>query len=87
VIDPKDIPDSAVEAAMDAQYASHEDAISEYLMREAIQAAVNDMLGDPVGWVLDWPEEPELGRYFSESPSSAARSRALYAIKQGASRE
>ena len=33
----------------------------------------------PVAWLIDWPEEPELGHYFSDEPNEYARSRPLYA--------
>jgi hypothetical protein len=32
----------------------------------------------PVAWLIDWPEEPELGYYFSDEPNEHARSRPLY---------
>lgn len=31
----------------------------------------------PVAWLIDWPGEPELGHYISESPAYSGRSRAL----------
>lgn len=31
----------------------------------------------PAGYLIDWPDEPELGFYFSEEPNEMARSRAL----------
>jgi hypothetical protein len=31
----------------------------------------------PVAWLIDWPDEPDLGHYFAEEPSPTARSRAL----------
>ena len=33
----------------------------------------------PLAWLIDWPEEPELGHYFSDEPNEHARSRPLYA--------
>ncbi len=33
---------------------------------------------EPVAWVIDWPEEPELGHYFSDESNPTARSRPLY---------
>lgn len=33
---------------------------------------------EPVAWMIDWPDEPELGHYFAEAPSEAGRSRPLY---------
>jgi len=32
----------------------------------------------PVAWLIDWPEDPELGHYFSGVPNEHARSRPLY---------
>ncbi|MFA9439450.1 hypothetical protein ACDA63_07415 [Uliginosibacterium sp. sgz301328] len=32
----------------------------------------------PAGYIVDWPDEPDLGAYFSEEPNDSARSRALY---------
>ncbi|MBA1179578.1 hypothetical protein G7008_03590 [Pseudomonas psychrotolerans] len=34
----------------------------------------------PVAWMIDWPDEPELGHYFSESPDelTGSRSRPLF---------
>ena len=43
--------------------------------------------GEPVGWLIDWPEEPELGYYISDNPSEYARSRPLYIAPQPAERE
>lgn len=34
---------------------------------------------EPVAWIIDWPDEPELGHYLAERPSRAGRSRQLYA--------
>lgn len=34
---------------------------------------------EPVAWIIDWPEAPELGHYLAEEPSPAGRSRGLYA--------
>lgn len=33
---------------------------------------------EPVAWLVDWPDEPELGHYFSEEPNENARSKPLY---------
>lgn len=35
----------------------------------------------PLAWLIDWPEEPELGHYFSDEPNERARSRPLYAAR------
>jgi len=32
----------------------------------------------PVAWLIDWPDEPELGHYFAEEPSELRRSMPLY---------
>ena len=34
--------------------------------------------GEAVGYLNDWPDEPELGDYFSHDPCEGARSRPLY---------
>lgn len=39
---------------------------------------------EAVGWIIDWPGEPELGHYFSERPSKSGRSRPLYTAQQPA---
>lgn len=46
----------------------------EYLIAQASAAPEQE----PVAWMIDWPEEPELGHYFSDESSPAARSRPLY---------
>lgn len=33
----------------------------------------------PVAWMIDWPDEPELGHYFGEEPNPSGRSVPLYA--------
>jgi len=45
------------------------------LPSDAAQAPV----APPVAWMIDWPDEPELGHYFGEEPNSGARSMPLYA--------
>lgn len=40
--------------------------------------------GEPVAWLIDWPDEPELGHYFSESRSDAGRCTPLYTAPQPA---
>ncbi|MGS0941602.1 hypothetical protein ACVA51_13720 [Pseudomonas luteola] len=54
---------------------SREDA-----MYAAWQArAARTASAEPVAWVIDWPDEPELGHYFSESADTiSGRSRPLY---------
>lgn len=32
---------------------------------------------EPVAWLIDWPDEPDLGHYLAESPAEIGRSRAL----------
>ena len=39
---------------------------------------------EPVAWLIDWPDEPELGGYFSEEPCETGRSRPLYTAPQPA---
>ena len=34
--------------------------------------------GEPAAYLIDWPDEPELGHYFSESPTETGRCRPLY---------
>ncbi|MEI4518646.1 MULTISPECIES: hypothetical protein [unclassified Stenotrophomonas] len=38
----------------------------------------------PVAWLIDWPDEPDLGHYFAEEPSINARSQPLYTHPQPA---
>lgn len=88
MINPKDIPDSAVGAWREAFWGHNGDGS----MKAAIAAALNDMLGEPVAWMrrnityfaVDGRTEGE--RVVSERrvyPDDVP----LYAIKQGASRE
>lgn len=35
-------------------------------------------VGEAVAWLIDWPDEPELGHYFSEDRNENGRSRPLY---------
>lgn len=46
-------------------------AYAEEAVRQALAAQV------PVAWLIDWPDEPELGHYLSESPADNGRSRPL----------
>lgn len=46
-------------------------AYAEEAVRQALAAQV------PVAWFIDWPDEPELGHYFAESPADCGRSRPL----------
>ena len=34
--------------------------------------------GEPVAYLINWPDEPELGNYFAESPTETGRCRPLY---------
>ncbi|MDR5765002.1 Lar family restriction alleviation protein [Caballeronia sp. LZ028] len=37
--------------------------------RRALSASIADTAGaKPVAWLIDWPDEPELGHYFAENP-------------------
>lgn len=44
--------------------------------RTALEAALKP--GEPVAWIIDWPNEPDLGHYFSEEKTDAGRCRPLY---------
>lgn len=37
---------------------------------------------EPVGYMIDWPDEPELGHYFAEKANDGARSQALHTATQ-----
>lgn len=37
---------------------------------------------EPVGYMFDWPDEPELGHYFAEKAHDGARSQALHTAAQ-----
>ena len=41
-------------------------------------ASVAANAGEPVAYLIDWPDEPELGHYFAESPTETGRCRPLY---------
>lgn len=45
---------------------------------EAFLAQAEARGDEPVAWLIDWPDEPELGHYFAEEPNEGARSRPLY---------
>lgn len=45
----------------------------------AIAAPTAQTEQQPLAWLIDWPEEPELGHYFSDEPNEHARSSPLYA--------
>jgi hypothetical protein len=48
--------------------------------RDALLAAAGKeaVKGEPVAWLIDWPDEPDLGHYFGEEPNEFARSVPLY---------
>ena len=37
---------------------------------------------EPVAWMIDWPDEPELGHYFAEDPTDTGRSQPLHTAAQ-----
>ena len=41
-------------------------------------ASVAASAGEPAAYLIDWPDEPELGHYFSESPTETGRCRPRY---------
>lgn len=41
-------------------------------------ASIAANAGEPAAYLIDWPDEPELGHYFSESPTETGRCRPLY---------
>lgn len=41
-------------------------------------ASLSANAGEPAAYLIDWPDEPELGHYFSESPTETGRCRPLY---------
>lgn len=51
---------------------------------EAIEREVLRKLRErePSGYLIDWPDEPDLGDYFSTEPSGCGRSRPLYIIPE-----
>jgi hypothetical protein len=55
-------------------------------LAEAIIAKFPHLQGEavPVAWLIDWPDEPDLGHYFAEEPSINARSQPLYTHPQPA---
>lgn len=42
------------------------------------RASLSANAGEPAAYLIDWPDEPELGHYFSESPTETGRCRPLY---------
>ncbi len=83
MIDPKDIPDSAVEAAVRAYVACQGN--SSEIFRDTIAAALNDMLVGPVGYAVEGLKDG--WQYEVTTYREDASDVPLYAIKQGASRE
>ena len=41
-------------------------------------ASLSANAGEPVAYLINWPDEPELGNYFAESPTETGRCRPLY---------
>ena len=41
-------------------------------------ASIAANAGEPAAYLIDWPDEPELGHYFSESPTETGRCRPRY---------
>lgn len=37
---------------------------------------------EPVGYLIDWPDEPDLGHYFAEGASTTGRSQPLHTAAQ-----
>lgn len=35
---------------------------------------------NPIAWLVDWPDTPDLGRFFCEKPTNTGRNRPLYKI-------
>jgi hypothetical protein len=102
-----DIPDSAVEAGIAGSYGADEPvtaaAFQRDYMRAAIAAALNDMLGEPVGWQIlankgrygwepctqeGYEDTIRTGRYLGlDTGTKDVQVRAVYAIKKGDSHE
>ena len=62
--------------------------------RDALLAAAGKeaVKGEPLAWLIDWPDEPDLGHYFGEEPNEFARSIPLYtaptaALEKGGGRD
>ena len=45
---------------------------------QARASAAANAGSEPVAWRIDWPDEPELGHYFSEAPTDSGRCQPLY---------
>lgn len=57
-----------------------ETAVAAWNRRAALPSdGVGAPVAPPVAWMIDWPDEPELGHYFGEEPNSSARSVPLFA--------
>jgi hypothetical protein len=59
------------QAARLAALESERDALLAAAGKEAVK-------GEPLAWLIDWPDEPDLGHYFGEEPNEFARSIPLY---------
>ena len=65
----------------DLMMSSYHEAIGWNSYRKALLAAApahQAVRQEPVAWLIDWPDEPELGYYFSDEQNEHARSRPLY---------
>lgn len=71
---------AAAPAAPAAQAASKETCeflnLADAVVKDAQPAAPQKQ--EPVAYLIDWPDEPELGHYFAEEDSNTGRSRPLY---------
>ena len=68
-------------AEVKAKIASN-DYSAEMLLQHAMllldSAPLSANAGEPAAYLIDWPDEPELEHYFSESPTETGRCRPLY---------
>ena len=46
--------------------------------RDGVASVAANAGSEPVAWRIDWPDEPELGHYFSEAPTDSGRCQPLY---------
>lgn len=46
--------------------------------RDGVASLAANAGSEPVAWRIDWPDEPELGHYFSEAPTDSGRCQPLY---------
>ena len=80
----KELADKARQLASDMQCRARD--ASKTATVDKLHATINQLhamaearqgSGEPVVWMIDWPDEPELGHCFSEAPSPSGRSRPL----------